>query len=163
LHAAVTNIETTIINDVETTTTTTTTTTNEELTTFKQQERNMVIQGLNEKVLAEAIVEKTKEMIEDGFKKLQLSLFNFHDYSKKMYEKLKVTVKPKFEAARDQLCNPDDNDDKSEDVDDDEVRLEEDDGSRMMEIFGFFKNNFLTKRLCTYGKKTKEATTTVRN
>ena len=108
------------------------------------------------KMVANAVINTTKEFVQEGVKKVQLTFGDFHEFSSKYFEKLKAKVKPKLEAARDNLCK---NENNPAEMDDSEV---ENDIS-ISDLTKFFKNNFLTKTLCTYGMQSEREDTQVSN
>jgi hypothetical protein len=115
-----------------------------------QQERNMYIEGLDSKKASDILINTGKELIDQGVKIVQLTFGDASEFSSQYFEKLKAEVKPKLEAVRDKLCE---NQYKTTPVKEDETVEEEDEDISIQDFIEFFKNNFLTKQLCTYGRQ----------
>jgi DNA polymerase II small subunit/DNA polymerase delta subunit B len=115
-----------------------------------QQERNMYIEGLDSKKASDILINTGKELIDQGVKIVQLTFGDASEFSSQYFEKLKAEVKPKLEAVRDKLCE---NQYKTTPVKEDEDVEEEDEDISIQDFIEFFKNNFLTKQLCTYGRQ----------
>ena len=116
------------------------------------QERNMYIEGLDSKKASDILINTGQELINQGVKIVQLTFGDASEFSSKYFEKLKAEVKPKLEAVRDKLCQNQSTTESMTLAKRETEEGEEEDIS-IQDFVEFFKNNFLTKQLCTYGRQ----------